>query len=165
MIGIKIGRRVSGLSGGGRRAPPGESALFKTAALPEAPNGKRFSGLQLFGRDLVSNETDRSARLYERHIGDADKAQDVPKIGDYIVIGFQARSCVITPSTRHVPFVARPMPTIALQSCRWPDPITSRCSKAAVELAEFTLAGISSWSAVQFERPIGSNHVNISLPR
>ena len=65
--------------------------------------------------------------------------------------------------SRHPLWRGRCQP-IALQLCRWPDPITSRCSKAAVELAELTLAGISSWSTAQFERPIGSNHVNISLP-
>jgi hypothetical protein len=56
---------------------------------------------ELFRRDLALGDTHCSAGLHELHIGDANEAQDVPKIGDFIVVGFQAGSCVITSSASY----------------------------------------------------------------
>src|SRR4030081_2201606 len=56
---------------------------------------------ELFGRDLALGDTHRSAGLHERHLGDADEGQDVPQIGNFIVIGFHAGSFVIASSARY----------------------------------------------------------------
>jgi thioredoxin reductase len=56
---------------------------------------------ELFGRDFAPGDTHCSAGLHERHILDADEAQDVAKIGDFVVAGFQVGSSVITSSARY----------------------------------------------------------------
>ncbi len=48
----------------------------------------------LFGRDLALGDTHCSAGLHERHIGDADETQDVPKIGNFVV---RSRSITLPP--------------------------------------------------------------------
>ena len=76
--------------------------LLKLVAATAALAGLLFGQChELFGRGFSPSDTHCSAGLHERHIGDADEAQDLAKIGDFVVAGFQVGSSVIASSARY----------------------------------------------------------------